>query len=217
MFGLNSISPLTTMTSQYIVERKDSSLLQADMPTKQAKDKLEISEQGKAKFKSEQEKTNKLENKEKTETQSGELSESEKKLVQELKQRDQEVKAHEQTHKAAGGALVRGGASYSYQLGPDGKRYAIGGEVQIDVSEESDPRATKTKMQQVRRAALAPAEPSAQDRAVASMASRIEAAADSEIKRQNAEQAMEPTTGSKEQALSAFSKRAMNSYQSNYQ
>ena len=72
---------------------------------------------------------------------------------------------------------VHGGAvSFQYQTGPDGKRYAVGGEVPIDVSSvEGDPRATLAKMQQIRRAALAPASPSGQDRAVAAQASRIEA------------------------------------------
>lgn len=101
-----------------------------------------------------------------------ELSEDEKKSVDELKKRDQEVRTHEQQHIAAGGPYVKGGASYSYQSGPDGKRYAVGGEVNIDTSPVSgDPDATISKMQTVRAAALAPAEPSGQDRSVASQAS----------------------------------------------
>jgi len=114
----------------------------------------------------------------------GELSEQEKKVVEELKKRDREVRAHEQAHLSAGGGLVRGGASYSYQVGPDGKQYAIGGEVQIDISPGSNPETTIRKMQQVRRAALAPAEPSGQDRAVASSASKIEAEAVRELQNQ---------------------------------
>ncbi|WP_459922474.1 putative metalloprotease CJM1_0395 family protein [Desulfatiferula olefinivorans] len=104
-----------------------------------------------------------------------ELTEEELKQIEELKARDREVKAHEQAHVAAGGRYVRSGAQFEYQTGPDGERYAVGGEVSIDVSKEpGDPRATIAKMQTVIRAALAPAEPSAQDRAVAAKAAQIE-------------------------------------------
>ena len=102
------------------------------------------------------------------------LDEDQKRQVDQLKKRDQEVKAHEQAHMAAGGGLVQGGASYTYQRGVDGKLYAIGGEVKIDTSNERDPDQTIRKMQQVKRAALAPANPSGADRAVAARASQIE-------------------------------------------
>ncbi len=113
---------------------------------------------------------------------SGELSEEEKKQVDKLKKIDAEVKRHEQAHLAAGGSLVRGGASFSYESGPDGKQYAVAGEVSIEMSPvDGDPEATIRKMQQVKSAALAPAEPSAQDRSVASSASSIAAQARSEM------------------------------------
>src|SRR5690606_14550048 len=67
---------------------------------------------------------------------------------------------------------------YSYQQGPDGKQYAVGGEVGIDVSSvPNNPQATIQKMQQVRAAALAPAEPSGADHAVAAKAAQAEAQA----------------------------------------
>ena len=102
------------------------------------------------------------------------LDEDQKRQVDQLKKRDQEVKAHERAHMAAGGGLVQGGASYTYQRGADGKLYAVGGEVKIDTSAERDPDQTIQKMQQVKRAALAPAHPSGTDRAVAARASQIE-------------------------------------------
>ncbi len=117
----------------------------------------------------------------KRETAQTELSAEEKKQVADLKKRDREVKAHEAAHMAAGGGYVRGGASYSYQAGPDGKRYAVGGEVSIDTSAEDDPNATIRKMQTVRSAALAPANPSGQDRSVAAAASAMEAKARQEL------------------------------------
>jgi hypothetical protein len=110
-------------------------------------------------------------------TAENDLNEEQKQQVKELKKRDAEVKSHEQAHMASGGGLVQGGASFEYQSGPDGKMYAVGGEVKIDMSPERTPEATIRKMQQVRRAALAPAEPSGTDRAVAAQASQIEARA----------------------------------------
>lgn len=102
-----------------------------------------------------------------------------------LKQRDAEVRRHEQAHVAAGGQYVTGGPTYSYATGPDGRRYATGGEVSIDVSPARDPEATIRKMQVVRRAALAPAEPSGQDRQVAAQASQNEIRARQELAKQN--------------------------------
>ena len=110
-----------------------------------------------------------------------------------MKLRDREVRQHEQAHVAAGGAYVTGGPTYSYTHGPDGKQYATGGEVQIDSAPVADdPAATIRKMQVVRSAALAPAEPSAQDRAVAAEAAQTENQARADLReQQNAERASE--------------------------
>ena len=103
-----------------------------------------------------------------------ELTDEEELEVQELKVRDREVRAHEAAHKAAAGNLVKGGASFSYTTGPDGRRYAQGGEVSIDVSPvKGDPQATARKMERVQKAALAPAVPSAQDRRIAARAAAV--------------------------------------------
>ena len=102
------------------------------------------------------------------------LTEAEQEQVDELKSRDREVKAHEQAHIAAGGSYVKGGASYEYQTGPDGRQYAVGGSVNIDTSPvPDDPEATIAKAQVVIKAALAPAEPSGQDQKVASQARQM--------------------------------------------
>lgn len=103
-----------------------------------------------------------------------ELSPDELQQVDELKQRDREVRQHEQAHVAAGGNLVTAAASYSYATGPDGQRYAVGGEVSIDTSREAEPEAALAKARRIRSAALAPAEPSAQDRRVAALAGQME-------------------------------------------
>lgn len=115
-------------------------------------------------------------------TGTGELSEEEQEQVDELKERDREVRTHEQAHKAAAGPHARGGPTYEYQRGPDGQNYAVGGSVDIDTSPvKGDPEATIQKAQVVRAAALAPAEPSAQDRKVAAAASRMLAEAQSDL------------------------------------
>lgn len=116
--------------------------------------------------------------KDKTISGEKELKPDEKKENEDLQRIDTEVKAHEQAHMSAGGGLVRGGVSYQYQKGPDGKMYAVGGEVQIDISPVSgNPEATISKMQQIKSAALAPADPSAQDKQVAGVATQIESQA----------------------------------------
>ena len=98
------------------------------------------------------------------------LSPADKEEVQRLKNRDAEVRAHEQAHASAGGSHA-GSPSYDFETGPDGQRYAVGGEVSIDTSEVAgDAKASISKMQQVVRAANAPAEPSGQDRKVAAKA-----------------------------------------------
>jgi len=109
------------------------------------------------------------------------LTPQEESEVVELKQRDQAVRSHEQAHQSAGAGLT-GVASYTYTTGPDGKRYAVGGEVSIDTSAvRNDPNATIQKMEKVIAAALAPADPSGQDRAVAAAANATIAMARMEL------------------------------------
>lgn len=123
------------------------------------------------------------------------LTEEERAQVDELKQTDRKVRAHEQAHAAAGGAYASS-PSYEYENGPDGNRYAIGGEVSIDVSPVSgDPEATIQKMEVVKRAALAPAEPSPQDRAVAAQADQTRLKAQAELREQNTEEQQAATEG----------------------
>lgn len=112
---------------------------------------------------------------------SQQLDEAQLKQLQELKARDREVRAHEQAHQAVGGQHA-GSISYTYERGPDGNQYAVGGEVSIDVAPvEGDPQATIEKMRTVRAAAMAPAEPSGQDRAVAAQAMQTMLQAQAEL------------------------------------
>jgi hypothetical protein len=102
------------------------------------------------------------------------LDEAELRQVQQLQQRDTEVRAHEQAHLAVAGQYASGGASFSYQTGPNGKRYAVGGSVPIDIGKGSTPEATIMKMRTIKRAALAPVNPSPADRQIAAQASMQE-------------------------------------------
>jgi len=110
---------------------------------------------------------------------------TEQRKLAELKKRDAEVRAHEQAHASVGGDLAAA-PSYEFELGPDGKQYAVGGEVNIDLAMvPGDPQATIVKMQKVKAAALAPADPSSADRSVASEAAKRILQAQSELSQQN--------------------------------
>jgi len=110
-----------------------------------------------------------------------ELSDAEKKEVQQLKETDRKVRAHEMAHLAAAAGIAMSGANFEYKQGPDGVNYAVGGDVKIDVSKEKDPEATIEKAQKIAAAALAPADPSPQDRKVAAKARAMEAEARAEL------------------------------------
>lgn len=116
---------------------------------------------------------------EKEQSKSQEFAEQQQ--IKELSLRDKEVRAHEQAHASVGGPYT-GSPSYTFEVGPDGKKYAVEGEVSVDLSPvKGDPRATITKMQKVYNAALAPADPSIQDTRVANKAAQMIAQAQSEL------------------------------------
>ena len=115
-----------------------------------------------------------------------ELTEEEKRQVQDLARRDREVRAHEQAHVAASGGLA-GAPHYEYRTGPDGKRYAAGGEVSVRRSGGGDLDQSLREAEAVKRGATAPAQPSSQDRAVA-------AAAAADIVRLKSEKAQQART-----------------------
>ncbi len=124
--------------------------------------------------------------------------------AQKLRARDAEVRAHEQAHVSVGGNLVKKGASYEYRIGPDGKRYAVSGEVQIDTSEvNDDPQATIRKAQHIRRTALAPADPSTQDHKVAADAAAMAMSAQQELARQKYQESQQQTQTPPSQTIDA--------------
>ncbi|MCX6155585.1 MAG: putative metalloprotease CJM1_0395 family protein [Candidatus Kapabacteria bacterium] len=120
--------------------------------------------------------------------QSKPLAQKDDVIVEQLKKIDFNVRSHEMAHVAAGGNLIRGGPTFTFTKGPDGNQYAVSGEVQIDMSvDSSNPNATIQKMQQVIRAALAPPDPSPQDRSTAALATTIQVNASAELNKKMAE------------------------------
>lgn len=118
------------------------------------------------------------------------LTADEEQIVKQMRARDAEVRRHEEAHATVGGQYA-GAPSYTFQTGPDDKRYAVAGEVPIDVSPvRDDPEATILKMEVVKAAALAPAEPSGADRRVAALAENIRAQAVADLFRERVENPM---------------------------
>ena len=121
------------------------------------------------------------------------LTDEELAEVRALQQRDREVRAHEMAHVAVGGDLVLRGAQFEYETGPDGIRYAVGGDVLIDTSPGRTPEETLIKAERIRATALAPADPSPQDRQVAAMAAQMALQAQMELAVQQRESAQDDT------------------------
>ena len=124
------------------------------------------------------------------------LTAEQQRQVQLLKETDRKVRAHEQAHVSVGADLVRGGATFSYQTGPDDQRYAVSGEVSIDASPGRTAAETIPKAQHIRAAALAPVDPSAQDQNVAAKASVMETNARIELAAQQQEDSSNPSSAS---------------------
>ena len=111
-----------------------------------------------------------------------------RRAIRELERIDREVRAHEAAHRAAGGAYA-GAASFGYVKGPDGRSYAVSGEVPIHAPAGETPEETLRILSQVRAAALAPGDPSGPDMAVAASAASGLAAAQAELASQGAREA----------------------------
>ena len=112
---------------------------------------------------------------------------------------------------AAAGGIATSGASYTFQKGPDGMSYAIGGEVGIDTSPGRTPQETIQRASTIRAAALAPADPSGQDRAVAARAGQMELQARGELAQQSLESAEAATSTSLNRAYGTNENTQQNS------
>lgn len=132
-----------------------------------------------------------------------------------LRARDQEVRAHERAHLLAAGPYANGPPSFQLVRGPDGRFYAVGGSVSIDTSPvPDDPEATVEKAETIKRAALAPMQPSSQDFQVAAQAEAMRLKAQAEVRaerQQEREQQQDETSSpADDQAVEA----ALASYRS---
>ncbi|MDP2561958.1 putative metalloprotease CJM1_0395 family protein [Psychrobium sp. 1_MG-2023] len=175
-----SLNPTYDLTNPSLPEKTDSTNQERDAseqdPNGQEQSAQGEEQQGEQRGREEQE-----EGKRNSAQPNERYTEEEQQQIEQLKRRDSEVVAHEQAHAAVGGKYA-GSPSYSFQTGPDGNKYAVGGEVSIDTSKiPNDPQATLLKAQQIRRAALAPASPSGQDRRVAAQATQMASEARQDI------------------------------------
>lgn len=109
-------------------------------------------------------------------------AQEEQREIEQLAARDREVRAHERAHAAVGGQHT-GAPQLSYVRGPDGVAYAVSGEVSVSLGAiAGDPEATLQKAEQIQQAALAPADPSPQDRLIAAKAAQLAEQARADIR-----------------------------------
>lgn len=186
IYSLNPVSPIKSKQENSGEQNSNISKVDDDI-----NDEAIISDKAKALYESD--KSN-IENKTSSEQQDNqpgfikELTQGQKQQISELKARDLEVKVHEQAHIGAAAGLNTSAPSYEYETGPDGKRYAVGGEVNISFVESKDPASNIANAQKMKNAALAPAQPSGQDYSVARHADSIVAQAQKELTQQKMEE-----------------------------
>ena len=174
-------STLFDIGSNYTIKLNEKELLVVE-------DDPIAKDQAKAKQLSKEKKQEELKSEElKKKSDPEELSTDEERLVRDLATRDSEVRSHEAAHQAAGGGMT-GAASYTYQQGPDGKMYAIGGEVSISMKSGSTPEETIANARQVAAAAMAAGNPSPQDFSVASSARVMEMKAQQQLNKERQEE-----------------------------
>jgi hypothetical protein len=109
-----------------------------------------------------------------------------------LEARDREVRAHDQAHLSTAGGLATGPAKFTYQRGPNGVNYAVGGEVPLSLRKGQTPEETLANARKIQAAALAPAQPSQQDRNVAAVAGQMALEAATELARESNTKAANP-------------------------
>ena len=103
------------------------------------------------------------------------MSEGDEALLKKLRARDAKVRGHEAAHVIAAGGQAQGLPTYAYQTGPDGRRYAIGGSVNISILQTGDEEANVRRANKAYRAAMATGEPSTRDMQTAQRATAISA------------------------------------------
>lgn len=180
------ISPNDEINDEAIISDEAMMLFEAEKSGPQSEPKSQPQSQISGKDQSASE-TQTPEESSKTAKFAEELTLEQKQEVSELKARDAEVKTHEQAHLAAASGISASAPNYEYQTGPDGNKYAVGGEVNISFTQGENPEENLANAQAMKAAALAPAQPSGQDRAVARSAERMIIEAKEELANQKAE------------------------------
>jgi hypothetical protein len=140
---------------------------------------------------------------------SREITSEQRKLVERLRQIDAQVREHESAHLRNGSGVVTSGASFSYTYGPDGKAYAVAGEVGIDTAPERQPAANIDKGRAIQAAALAPRDPSPQDFRVASVGGQLESQGRSDLADQRALESAEAAAQTRSQRESQQQERVV--------
>jgi hypothetical protein len=87
-------------------------------------------------------------------------------VLAKFKSADSHIRAHEQNHASHGTTTAP--IQYNYQMGPDGKMYAVGGSVRLDTSIPDDPKAAQIKLDQIKRSANTNSDPSGADIGISS-------------------------------------------------
>lgn len=87
-------------------------------------------------------------------------------VLAKFKNKDAQIRSHEQAHASIGHTTTP--ISYTYQQGPDGKMYAVGGSVRMDTSMPDDPKAAAFKLDMLQKAATGPTDLSGADNTIAS-------------------------------------------------
>lgn len=111
------------------------------------------------------------------------LSREEQKEVKELERIDRQVRSRELTHRAIAGSYASGSVHFDYVTGPDGKKYAKEGHINIDSRPvPNNPEATIRKARAIRSVEIAPTNISPQDRSISAEIANMEREARAELK-----------------------------------
>jgi len=87
-------------------------------------------------------------------------------VLEKFKKTDAQVRTHEQIHASIGHTTTP--IAYNYQKGPDGQMYAVGGNVRLDTSIPTEPKAAAFKLDQILKAASGVPDSSGADNTIAS-------------------------------------------------
>jgi len=135
---------------------------------------------------------------------SAELSAEEQRRVRELERLDRVVRAQENVHRAVAPEVVSGDSTFEFEVGPDGRRYAVRGETRIELPRSGDPDQIVHDAQLALRAALAPAQVSSEDRVLAMRAAGLEARARAQIQRDERAALRDELAELRERAAAAY-------------